>query len=111
LWFLSKLTKTKATVALGGEGADELFGGYLTYPANQLASAVRRLPASALRFALGALRHWPVSDEKISFEYKLKRFLEGCLLPPGRAHVYWNGTFAEEESRGLVRMDLPSAVD
>jgi len=111
LWFLSKLTKTKATVALGGEGADELFGGYLTYPANRLASAVRRMPASALRFALRVLRYWPVSDEKISYEYKLKRFLEGCLLPPGRAHVHWNGTFADEESRGLVRMELPGAVD
>ena len=37
VWFLSRLTKTSATVALSGEGADELFGGYLTYRANLLA--------------------------------------------------------------------------
>jgi len=110
LWFLSKLTKSKATVALGGEGADELFGGYLTYPANRLASAARRLPSSAVQIGLRVLRHWPVSDEKISLEYKLKRFLEGCLMPPGRAHVYWNGTFTDEESRKVVRMTLPGAL-
>ncbi len=37
VWFLSKLCKTKDTVALSGEGADELFGGYLTYRANRMA--------------------------------------------------------------------------
>ena len=38
VWFLSKLCKTRTTVALSGEGADELFGGYLTYRANTLRS-------------------------------------------------------------------------
>jgi len=46
---------------------------------------------------LAGLRHWPVSDEKISFEYKLKRFIQGSLLPADEAHVYWNGTFSEPE--------------
>ena len=32
----------------------------------------------------------------------LKRFLEGCLLPPARAHVYWNGTFSDAEKRALA---------
>ncbi len=80
LWFLSKMTKTKVTVALSGEGGDELFGGYLTYRADRLARGMRRLPSGAIRALLAGLRAWPVSDEKISFEYKLKRFLEGCLM-------------------------------
>src|SRR5256885_3643462 len=37
VWFLSKLCKSKTTVALSGEGADELFGGYITCPADLLA--------------------------------------------------------------------------
>ena len=56
----------------------------------------RAVPASAIRLALSGLRLWPASNEKISLEYKLKRFLEGCLLTPERAHIYWNGTFSEE---------------
>ena len=111
VWFLSKLSKTKTTVSLSGEGADELFGGYLTHRANRLAALARRLPQKAREFALGALRAWPVSDEKISFEYQLKRFLEGSLMTPERAHVYWNGTFSEAQKRGLLRAELPSALN
>jgi len=40
-----------------------------------------------------------------------KRFLEGCLLPPERAHVYWNGTFSEASKRALVNAPLPGALD
>ena len=34
------------------------------------------------------------ADEKISLEYKLKRWLEGSLLDPDEAHFFWNGTFS-----------------
>jgi asparagine synthase (glutamine-hydrolysing) len=111
VWFLSKLCKTKTTVALSGEGADELFGGYLTYRANRLARKARLLPRPVLRAALRALRYWPVSDDKISFEYKVKRFLEGALMPPGRAHVHWNGTFSDEEKEALVIPSLPASLN
>ena len=110
VWFLSKLCKTKTTVALSGEGADELFGGYLTYRANRLANKARILPRSFLRAALAAVHYWPVSDDKISLEYKLKRFLEGALMSPARAHVYWNGTFSEAEKRTLVIQPLPPTL-
>jgi asparagine synthase (glutamine-hydrolysing) len=103
VWFLSRMSREHVTVALSGEGADELFAGYLTYQADRLASAARRIPAGALKFGLSALRHWPVSDEKIGLEYKVKRFLEGSLLPPDEAHLYWNGTFSEEQKKTLLR--------
>jgi asparagine synthase (glutamine-hydrolysing) len=111
VWFLSKLSKTKATVTLSGEGADELFGGYLTYRANRLARTARRLPAGLIRLGLNALNRWPVSDEKISFEYKVKRFLEGALMSPDRAHVHWNGTFSEEQKNALLRSAPSGALD
>ena len=111
LWLLSKLTKRHATVVLSGEGADELFGGYLTYRASLLARIIRRAPSQAIDFMQAVIRRWPVSDEKISFEYKVKRFLEGCRMAPERAHVYWNGTFSDGEKRELVRLPLPDALD
>ena len=41
VWFLSRLCKQSTTVALSGEGADEIFAGYLTYRANQLSRRAR----------------------------------------------------------------------
>lgn len=110
VWFLSRMCKEHVTVALSGEGADEIFAGYLTYRANQLAQRVRAIPATVRHALLAGLRLWPASDEKISLEYKLKRFLEGSLLSPERAHIYWNGTFSEREKAALVERPLPPSL-
>jgi asparagine synthase (glutamine-hydrolysing) len=110
VWFLSRMTRQHVTVALSGEGADELFGGYLTYRADRMARQVRRLPAGLLRLGRFAAGFLPVSDEKIGFEYKVKRFLDGCLMPADRAHVYWNGAFSEAEKASLVDIPLSGAM-
>jgi asparagine synthase (glutamine-hydrolysing) len=101
VWFLSKMSREQVTVALSGEGADELFGGYVTYLADRYAELVRTTPTALRRAAASAAQLWPVSDEKIGFEYKLKRFLEGTLLTPEEAHVYWNGTFSSGSLRSV----------
>jgi asparagine synthase (glutamine-hydrolysing) len=102
VWYLSRMTRRHVTVALSGEGADELFGGYLTYQADRLARPFKLAPGGLRRFMLGALdRYMPVSDEKISLEYKLKRWIEGSWLHPDEAHFFWNGTFSPEQHRKI----------
>ena len=103
VWFLAQMSRKDVTVLLSGEGADELFAGYLTYRADRYGAAARRVPAFARKAALACAGLLPVSDEKISFEYKVKRFLQGSLLAPELAHVFWNGTFSEAEKRSLFR--------
>jgi asparagine synthase (glutamine-hydrolysing) len=110
VWFLSKLCKKSCTVAFSGEGADEIFGGYLTYRANRIAAPLRNLPPAAIDLCLRGLCLWPVSNEKISLEYKIKRLLQGSLMPPERAHVYWNGTFSEAEKAALLQIPMPGAL-
>jgi asparagine synthase (glutamine-hydrolysing) len=68
------------------------------------------LPSGVLRSSLGALKSWPVSDEKIGLDYKIKRMLEGSLLPAEEGHVFWNGTFSESEKAALVRKPLPGSL-
>ena len=110
VWFLSKLCKTRCTVAFSGEGADEVFGGYLTYRANRIARRLNHVPRGAISLAMQGLSAWPVSNEKISLEYKVKRLLQGSLLPAEQAHIYWNGTFSETEKTALLKAPLPSAL-
>jgi asparagine synthase (glutamine-hydrolysing) len=110
VWFLSRLSREGVTVALSGEGSDELFGGYLTYRADHLAQIARRVPKRVRKSLLRLLRFWPVSNEKISFEYKMKRFLEGSLLPSDEAHTYWNGSFSHRQQRDLLFSSAPASV-
>lgn len=101
VWYLAKMTRKAVTVVLSGEGADELFGGYLTYKADRYNRYFSLVPHALRAAALNLAHRIPASDEKIGLEYKLKRFLEGSLLSPEAAHVFWNGTFTEGEKKEL----------
>ncbi len=102
VWYLSQMTRKHVTVALSGEGADELLAGYQTYLADEYAARARRVPAWLRRAGLGMMRMWPASNDKISFEYKAKRFLAGTLMSAEEAHLYWNGTNTLAEKQSLA---------
>jgi asparagine synthase (glutamine-hydrolysing) len=101
VWFLSSMCSREVTVALSGDGADELFGGYNTYRADRYARRLHRLPFAIRKMAAGAARLLPVSDVKIGLDYKINRMLQGSLLDPVEAHFFWNGTFSREQQHAL----------
>jgi len=78
------------TVCLSGDGADEIAAGYPTHAADRLHARLRWVPPPV---ASGTLRLvdalWPVSFDKVSFDYKLRQFLGGLALSPRRAHHHW----------------------
>jgi asparagine synthase (glutamine-hydrolysing) len=108
VWFLSKMCRSEVTVALSGDGADELFGGYNTYLADRYARVLRAVPYPFRKAAAMAANWLPVSDQKIGLDYKITRMLEGSLLDPAAAHFFWNGTFSEKEKSRLT--NLPGAT-
>jgi len=97
-YLVSQLAGDTVKVVLSGEGGDELFGGYYTYVADRLAPRIGRA-ASFLRPLVELL---PSSSEKVSFDYKAKRFVRGARLPPVERHHAWKEIFSPEAQRELL---------
>jgi len=97
-YLVSKLAAEDVKVALSGEGADELFGGYYTYVADLLAERFGG-PASALRPLAERL---PTSTRRVSFDYKAKRFTAAAHLPPLERHQGWKEIFSADARAELA---------
>ena len=89
--------RTELTVALGGDGADELLAGYPTFRAERAAGLYRRLPAPARALARVMAGRLPVDHRDFSFDFRVKQFLRGAAEPTPLAHQRWLGSFSGAE--------------
>src|SRR5215210_186793 len=97
-YLVAELASADVKVALSGEGADELFGGYYTYTADLLAQRTAR----AARLVRPLVERLPVSTRRASLDYRAKRYVRAAHLPPLERHHGWKEIFSADARAELT---------
>lgn len=97
-WLLCRFARRHVTVALGGDGGDELFAGYDPFRALGAAEAYARLVPRPLHRAIRLLAsRLPVSHANMSWDFKIKRTLRGLAHPAPLWNPVWLGALEPAE--------------
>lgn len=109
-YLLARETRKHVTVALGGDGGDELFAGYPTFRADAAAEVFGRLPRAARRAVEALAARLPTSFDYLSLDFKAKQFLRGAAFAPAERHQRWLASFTPEEQRELLTAEVLAAA-
>ena len=101
---LARFAREQVTVALGGDGGDELFAGYQTFRALRAARWYRAcVPGPVHRRLVTPLaRRLPARCGYFSLDFRIKRFLRGAKAPERERLWRWLGACAPEELSWLL---------
>ena len=103
MWFLCKHARQEVTVALGGDGADELFAGYDPFIALRWAELYQRCVPRPVHRAIALLAgRLPVSHANMSLDFRIKRTLRGLDQRPALWCPVWMAPLAPDEVADLM---------
>src|SRR5215472_10730466 len=104
------------TVALGGDGADELFLGYPNFAVQRVARLMRFIPPSAARLLEHALEVLPGEDSYMNRRFLAAQLAQGFGAAMTRQSFLWMAPFAPNRMPGLwhpsalPKDDMPEAA-
>lgn len=110
-YLLSQFTREKVTVALGGDGGDELMAGYQTFEAERLAQMYAKLPQCVRKKLIEKIiALLPASDSYFSLEFKARKFVSGFDGPPEYRHQRWLSIFSHSDQRKLFKPEVWNTI-
>ena len=111
-YLLSRFTRKHVTVALGGDGGDELFAGYPMYAGHRWAAIYERVPKAIRNGIVEPLvRRLPVKTKNLSLDYKALKFVTGVKYDTVARHHIWFGSFTPDEQEQLLTDEARAATD
>jgi asparagine synthase (glutamine-hydrolyzing) len=106
-FLLSRFVRKHVTVALGGDGGDEIFAGYPMYLGHRIARIYDKIPRFLRAgFIEPFVNNLPVSTKNLSFDYKAKRFVAASKYDVVTRHHSWFGSFSIDEQKSLLNREV-----
>lgn len=106
-FLLSRFVRKYVTVALGGDGGDEIFAGYPMYYAHKVANFYNGIPRIFRNNLIEPIvNNLPVSNKNLSFDYKAKRFVRASKYDLVTRHHSYFGSFSIDEQQNVLSKNV-----
>lgn len=111
MYALCEMASKHVKVALSGDGADELLGGYSVYNANKYAEIYRQIPEFIKNDIIKPISNWvPDYGGKYTYREKAQRFIYGAERGKYHDHASWRVLLTKEQKKQVYSEDFYNEI-